>query len=127
MLIARPINSDALLNHFEYIEDQEFVPGENRTLAWQLWNDELDMRYIPPATAVVKLTFNLVDGTTLQKTATFIDPLDRSLITVVLAQSETVDLMSGNVTLSVDVLGDQTNLKLGVIFNGLRRLDTTAG
>jgi hypothetical protein len=127
MLIALPINSDATLNNFEKIDEHEFVPGENRVLVWQLWNDERDQRYIPPGTSVVKVTFNLADGTTLQKTATFVDAGDRSLFTVTLSQTETLTLVSGNATFSVDVLGDQTNMKLGVIYNGLRRLDTTAG
>lgn len=127
MLLAYPINSDASLNSFRTIEDQEFVPGENRTLCWQLWNSESDMRYVLPSTAVITMTFYNVNGTSFTKTASFIDAGDRSLISVALLPADTTNLVSGNIQFSVDVLGNGTNIMMGVVYNGLRRLDTTAG
>lgn len=126
MLSARLLNSDASLNNFEYQDAIEFVPGEDKVFAFQLWNKELELRWIPGDSAVVTLTFNKVDGTTLTKTASFINAGDRSLISVTLTDEETPDLLSGNITFTVDVAGDESDLKKGVILNALQRVDTTA-
>ena len=92
------------------------------TLNFQLHDQQLNLRYVPPATAVVKVTFNNADGTTFQKTGSFIDPLDQSLIKVQLVQADMAQLLDGNLNFTVDVLGDGSNVINGIIYCALQQI-----
>lgn len=125
MLSAVIINEDAELNWFFEIGSADFVPGSTVKLCLQLINEEKELRYIPPETAELTLKFLKTDGSELEKAATLIDADDRSLWTVSLTAEESLEIVGGNVLLSLDILGDGTEIKLGVIENAIRRTSLT--
>lgn len=126
MLSAIIINEDAELNSFYDIGSLDFVPGSDVTLCLQLTKENKQPeRYIPPAAAELTLKFLQVDGSELSKSATLIDADDRSLWTLDLTAAETQELVGGNILISLDVLGDASQIELGVIANGLRRVSLT--
>ncbi len=124
VLQAKLINSEAALNNFMFIQEAEFVPGGELTVAMALWNSELKIRYVPAATAVVKFTFPTTNAS-IEKTATLITADDRSLVKVAFTAEETEDLTGGNFTFEVDVLGNGTQIIKGYVNQGLSRI--TAG
>ena len=121
MITAKILNSDATLNNFKEIGSLDFVPGSEVKLVIRLWDTQLDLRRIPAAAAVVKIFLNKTDGTTLEKTMT---PLadDRSIMSTTLDETETEELLGGNFTIEEDVLGDGTQIKKGMVQNGIRRI-----
>jgi len=121
MITAKILNSDAILNNFKEIGSLDFVPGAEVTLVIRLQDTQLELRHIPPATAIVKAIFNNTDGTTLEK---IMAPLtdDRSIRSVILQEAETDLLLGGNFTLEIDVLGDGSKIEKGIVINGIRKI-----
>ena len=76
-MIARLINSDASLNNFQEIGSVDYVPGEDKRVAFRLFDEQLGIRYIPGATATVDITIYKSDNTTLDVSATVISADDR--------------------------------------------------
>lgn len=123
MLTAKILNSQASLNNFKEIGSLEFIIGEEVKLVFRLFDPQFDLRHIPDAAAIVKLTFNkLSDFTTFEKTATVLDSGDRSIQYVTLTDLETADLIGGNVLFEVDVLGDGSQIQKGIIYNALSKV-----
>ena len=122
MLTAKVLNSTASLNEFKEISGLDFMLGEELTLVFRLYNPQTGLRHVPPATAIVKLTFNNTDGTLLEKTATEVDSGDRSMQKVTLSEIETESILGGNLSFTVDVLGDTTQIIKGIIYNGLSKV-----
>lgn len=122
MLIAKVLNNAASLNNFKEIASLEFVIGEELNLVFRLHDPQVNLRHVPPATAIVNVTFNKTDGTTLEKTASFLDSGDRSMLTVSLTEAETEEILGGNLTFEVDVLGDGTEIIKGLISNALSKI-----
>ena len=121
MLSGQILNSDASLNNFIITDTKEFIPGEQFDLVVRLLNPELDLRYVPPTTAIITFTFNKTDLTTFTKVSAPVDVLDRSMQKMTIQESESTDLLSGNISFSVDVLGDGSVIKKGIIENGLAK------
>jgi len=121
------INADATLNNF--VPNPEgaiaFIPSSIVQFALQLIDTSKGIRYVPPSTAVITFTFNNADFTSFAQPAAFIDPLDRSLISLSLTPTQTSNMIGGNLTFVVDVLGDGTQLINGILYNGLSYVDTT--
>lgn len=124
MLTAKILNTQASLNNFKLIGSLDFMLGDAFRMAFRILDPQLGDRFVTPSTAIVTLTFNNADNTTFQKIAVNIDPLDRSMFYVDLASVDTAQLLGGNVSFSVDLLGDQTQLVSGIIYNPLRRIVT---
>lgn len=122
MIKAKVLNSDAVLNNFKEIGSLEFINGEQKTLNIQLFETELNLRYVPPTTCIVTLTFNKSGGTTLSKVAGVLDSGDRSLRTVTLSEIETATVIGGNVQISLDILGDASEIRKGIILNAMVRI-----
>lgn len=122
MLGAVIINEDAELNWFFEIGSLDFVPGSDVKLRLRLDDKSKHLRYIPPVAAELTLKFLKTDGSELEKSASLIDADDRSLWKVDLTAAETEDLVGGNILISLDVNGDASEIKLGVIENGMRRI-----
>lgn len=122
MLGAKLLNELASLNQFSYIDTVQFVPGQSITMNFRLWDSELKDRYIPGASAIVKLTLNKTDGTTLEKTATLISADDRSMQSVAITAVESEDIVGGNVVITLDELGDGTKIKKAVIQMALSKV-----
>lgn len=121
MLSGQILNSDATLNNFVVTDSKEFIPGEQFDLVTRLINSELDLRYVPPLAAVITFTFNSTDGSTFTKTGAVVDSGDRSMQKVTIEESESETLLGGNYLFEVDVLGDGSQIKKGVVSNGLAR------
>jgi hypothetical protein len=122
MLTAKILNSAASLNNFKEIASLEFILGEELNLVFRLQDPQFNLRHVPPVTAIVKVTFNNIDGTTLEKTATEVDSGDRSMQTVNLTELETENILGGNISFQVDVLGDGTEIIKGIIYNALSKI-----
>lgn len=118
------LNSDAELNSYKEIGSLDFMPGSDIKLVMMLFNSQEGLRYVPGEAAIITL-FIPSNTSDLEKTATFLDSGDRSLIYVDLSQAETEDLTGGNLTFSVDELGDGSIIHRGYASLALRRI--TAG
>lgn len=125
MLTAKILNSTASLNEFKYLDTLEFMVGSGFRFGFRLFDSQLGERHVPPDTAIVKVTFNKTDGTTLEKTATVIDAGDRSMLYVDITDVETEDLLGGNILFSVDSLGDGTKISKGWIQLALSKVSTS--
>lgn len=124
MFTAKILNSDATLNNFAEIGSLDFIPGEEKTFVFRLYDDVKNLRYIPPATNITTLTFNKTDGTSFTKTTTLVDSDDRSLQKVTLSETETTDLLGGNISFDLDLAGDASQIVKGIIYNGLNKVIT---
>lgn len=121
MLTAKILNSDATLNNFKEIGSLDFIPGTQAELFIRLFNSQLSLRYIPPATAIVKIFIDKSDGTVLEKTMSALSD-DRSILSTTLEEAETEEILGGNFTLEVDILGDGSNIDKGIVLNGIRKV-----
>ena len=120
ILSAKLLNSDASLNSFRYVSSTDFFPGEDKTLKFQIFDQEEQIRYIPGSSAIVTFSFVKTDGTDLDKNAS-LNADDRSLATISLSQTETEDLVGGNVMISIDENGDGSVIYKGIAKYVLRR------
>lgn len=123
MVKAKLLNSDASLNDFRVVGSVEFIPGENLTIALQIFLAEKGIRYIPPVAAEMQLTFINSDDTELEKDAAVIDADDRSMWKVVLSQAETELLQGQNIEGVLDVNGDGTLVYKFLLANVLQRVN----
>lgn len=121
MLTAKTLNSSATLNNFKYLSTVNFVPDNKIVFNFRIFDEDVNERYVPPATAIVKVTLNNIDGTTLVLTAAAIDSGDRSMQTVTITQAQSLEILGGNVVFTVDMLGDGTDIAKGVIYSGLSK------
>ena len=120
MIKAKLLNSDAILNNFTEIEAVTYVPGENVDVVIRLFASQRPHRFVPPnGAAIVKFKFqtNNIITPILEKTATAVDALDRSMWTISLSQAESQTLIGSNIEVEVDLLGDGTQICKAVIGN----------
>jgi hypothetical protein len=120
MFIGKLLNQTATLNDFRYLSTLDFVTGSKINFKAQIFNTELDLRYVLPSTAVVTFMFNQSDGEVLEIAGTPMTD-DRSIIELEIPATETENLIGGNVQLEIDILGDETDIRKGVIQNALSR------
>lgn len=123
MISAKLLNSNASLNDYLYVGQVEFIPGENVTVAFQIFLTELGIRYIPPVAATITLTFIDSDGNDLDIAATKIDPDDRSMWKVAISQVQSETLSGQNIIGKLDVNGDATVIYYFLIANGIVRIN----
>lgn len=120
MLLASVLNSDAEINAYDIIGSVDFIPGEAFRLVIQLKQKQRkdQLRYIAPASALLTMNLNKAEGESLAKSATAFT-LDRSIWYVDISAAESIDLVGGNITFDLDVLGDATKIVKGFIENGM--------
>lgn len=121
MLNGQILNSDATLNNFIVTDSKGFIPGEQFDLVIRLRNSELDLRYVPAITAIITFTFSQSTNVDLVKTSVPVDSGDRSMQKMTIEESESELLIGGNFSFKVDVLGDGTEIKKGIVENGISR------
>lgn len=121
MLTAQILNSQATLNNYIELGSLSFVPGEKVTLVVKMINDQLGIRYVEanPA-ATVKFIFNKSNNETEEVSGTFMTD-DRSIVSAELSSAVTADILGGNFTMEIDVLGDGTDIKKVFVERGLTR------
>lgn len=124
MISAQILNTDATLNNFEELTSAEFIPGEQFRLVIRLLDTTKDLRYVPASSTILTLILQKTDGTELEKTATVLDAGDRSIQYVDISELESEDLLGGNIQLKLDIAGDGTNIRKGMIYNGLQKVIT---
>jgi hypothetical protein len=127
MLTGNILNSDALLNNYIITDSKKFIPGEDFSIVFQLYNPELGLRFIPDSASIISAVFNKLDGTTLTKVTTELDPADRSLRVISISDAESELIMGGNVQLLIDVLGDGSIIQKGFIQNGISKVLISGG
>lgn len=123
MLKAKLLNSDAELNDYEHISAVEFVPGENLTIAFQIFHSQKELRHVLPIAATVSLTFKDSDGEDIDVAAAVINADDRSMWSVDLSQAETATLAGQSIEGEVDYEGDASVIYKFVIQNGVIRIN----
>jgi hypothetical protein len=121
MISGQILNSDASLNNFIVLDSKAFIPGEQFDIVFRLINQDLELRYIPPATATIKVVFNTSSGVDLEINASYVDVLDRSLVKLTISEAQSEDLIGGNFSFEIDVLGDGTEIKKGFAQNALAK------
>jgi len=121
MLTGQILNSDASVNNFIITDSKGFIPGEQFDLIVRLHNSELDLRYVPATTAIITFNFNNIDGTSFSKVSAAVDSGDRSLRKMTISEAESENLQGGNFSFEVDVLGDGTEIRKGIVSNGLAK------
>lgn len=121
MIRAILLNSQASLNNYIQLENIAYVPGERIIIVVKVIDSQLDIRFIPPTTATMNMKFLQTDGNELIKSATKLDPADRSMWTVTLSTAETLLLASSNIQIDLDILNDTTDIQKTVIQNGLSK------
>ncbi|MCG3175359.1 MAG: hypothetical protein MOGMAGMI_00288 [Candidatus Omnitrophica bacterium] len=121
MLFGQVLNSDATLNNFKVLGSKSFIPGETITLVIRIINSENNLRYIPPSAAIKTLIFNKKDGTELviddADITSFAD--DRSILSTIISDTDSEDLMGGTFKFILDINGDGTVIYKGLIEGGL--------
>lgn len=134
MLSGKILNSNASLNDFKEVRGVDFSINDSFSLVFRIIDPELEDRFVPPDTAIVTITFNNFDGTTFTKSGPVsgigsiaIDPGDKSMIKVSLAPSDTSQMFGGNLTYTIDLLGDQTEILYGILYNALNKIPVSWG
>lgn len=123
MVKAKLLNSQASLNDFHFIGALEFIPGENVTVALQIFLSEKGIRYVPPVAAEMTLTFLNKDGDPIEKEPTVINADDRSMWSTTLTQSETEVLEGQNIEGILDVNGDGSIIYKFFLANVIQRVN----
>jgi hypothetical protein len=123
MITAKIINSEASVNQFKYLETVEFVVGTNIKFAFRLYDTELKERHVPPDTAIVKMYFNTTDDVELELEADYIaETDDRSMWYVEITAEQSESLLGGNARIELDVAGDGSDIKKGMIIAALSKI-----
>lgn len=126
MLTADVLSTDATLNNFQVIGSLQFIPGEQTKLFIRLTQPQRDnLRFIAPSTTDFTFYLPKKDGTMLELSGTsMVD--DRSIWSTVLEEADTEELIGGNITFELDLLGDGTQIEKGWVQNALNLLITGA-
>ena len=122
MIIGKMLNSGATVNNFIEIGALEFIPGEELTVKVRIYDDQLNIRYIPVATNVTTFTLNNTSSTFTTVGTHETD--DRSIISFSLTEAQTSTLLGGNITFELDLLGDGTSIRKGIIYNAFSKVIT---
>jgi hypothetical protein len=118
MVNIQLVNKAAELNNYKYIQVIEFIPGEVLKINFQIQDPELGIRIMCGNAATMIATFMQNDGTefTVNPTLLF-SPGDNSIWTVTLDSAQTMVLVGNNFKISVDILGDTTDVRQGIANN----------
>jgi hypothetical protein len=118
MLTGTILNSNASLNDFRDLGSIEIIKGEQIDLVIRTIDRQTDIRYIPPATAIIKVIFNTSEGDLEKIMTAFTD--DRSISKVTLEEVDTESILSGDLRVIIDEAGDGSIIKKGVIVDAIR-------
>lgn len=121
MIQAKLLNSNATLNDYSYLATISFIPGENVTVAFQIFDEQKGIRYIPPVAATITCTLIDVDGNNIDIDASKIDADDRSMWKIAISQSQSEDIVGMNIEGKLDVNGDGTLIYYFLLQNVLIR------
>ena len=118
MLTLKVLNSDAQLNTFLTYSSASLISGEDATIVLRIHDVNKDLRYIPTTGATFTIDLLNSDGTTLTKTPTNPFTDDRSIISFDITAAESANLISQNITLSINESG---SIKIANLNNGLSK------
>lgn len=108
ILSLKVLNSDATLNNFVEGTTLQIVRGADATIKLRVVQaDRSNLRYIPAAGATFSIAFLKSDGTSLTKTPTQPFADDRSILQVVLTDTETQTLISQGLNLEINEGSDK--------------------
>jgi len=112
------VSKNPTLNAFTLSKNFQFASGEDVKVTMRLFQSDLNIRYVPGASAVITVPLKKSDGTTLTKTCAFTFADDRSIIEFTLSAAESATVISQNLVANI-VEGGQT--KIAVLQYGLTR------
>jgi len=121
MFIGKLITKSSTLNNIKQLGSIEFRNGEYLPISFILFDNETQQRYIPLVDSIVIVSLNLSDDTILTKSVS-LNLDDRSICSFSLTKEETVKLLGGNITFTIDELGTGTQIREGIIRNALARI-----
>jgi len=124
MILSQVLNSEASLNAFFEISQITYVPGENMVIVVRLIDRERGIRYVadnPAAIVTLSFEINSTPAVPLDVVAVEVAPLDRSIWRVSLSVAQVMDLAGSNIQVTLDKLGDGTEICRTVLRNILRR------
>lgn len=118
MLSVAILNDQPALNNYFIVDSVNYIAGETVVINFQFSDPEVLIRFIPGTLATCTVTFKLSDGTNLVKTATMLyNPDDRSIWTVTLSSSESLQVIGSSFLASLDVVGDASNIQQAIATN----------
>lgn len=124
MLTLKVLNSDAQLNSFIDIGSARVARGSDATLILQLIQPDKKIRFIPGASTVITVDLKNSDQTTLTLTASFPFADDRSIIQVLISDTQTLNLISQRL---IAKLVDGADIEFAILDFGLQMVSLTAG
>ena len=77
---------------------------------------------MPGAASIITFTFNDTNGNTISKVSSAVDSGDRSMRKMTFSEAESALLLGGGFSFEVDVLGDGTEIKKGLVQNALSKV-----
>lgn len=123
MLKIDLINDQATLNNFSILPNKEYVAGYPLVIKFRISDSDTKLRLIPSTVATCTCTFQKSDGTELVKTGTMLfNPDDRSLWSISLTTQDTLDVVGTNMLVKLDMLGDTTDIRIGMASNVLSKI-----
>lgn len=121
MLSGKVLNSQATLNNYIELASLNFIPGEAFTLVTQLFNTQLNIRYmVENIAATAKIILNKANGETEEVVATFMSG-DRSILIANISSAISSEILGGSFQIEIDVNGDTTEIKKAYVYNALAK------
>lgn len=123
MLTIKLLNDQATLNNYFYVESKEYIPGKAFKINLQTLDSELKIRFIPSEDAELTATFQKRDGTELEVEGDLLfGNDDRSTWEIAISDAESLDIVGSNFLVTLDVLGDETDIRQGMSYNSLSKI-----
>lgn len=108
ILSLKVLNSDATVNNFVESSSLQIVRGADATIKLRLVQPERsNLRYIPASGATFSISFLKSDGTSLVKVPTQPIADDKSILQVVLTDTETQTLISQGLNVEINEGSDK--------------------
>lgn len=123
MITIALINNLAVLNNFVAEDAIQYVPGSTVKVNFQISDDQTNQRLIPGTAAECTATIQNSDGTFTDIDCTMLfNPDDRSCWSFTMTTDMTMLLVGGNFKVTLDFLGDGTDIRVGMAYNVLSKI-----
>lgn len=121
MLTLKVLNEAASLNDFKESTSYSFLKGTDFTLIMRIYDTSTGIRRVLDEDDEVTINLTTSTGTDLEKTATFPFAGDRSIIKIEVTDTESENLLGGNIV--AEILEDATSKIFKAVGNNLLVLE----